>query len=224
MLKPDLFSCVVLCCVVFCVCVVLCCEVCCVKVWVLCRWCSRFSWVRPKFGWTPSTGPPSRRGFTRQPENSKCTFQGHGLQKQIPRKDAKEREERKKIVAREGRKARNFGLPTLLGSTFFGVWAPTLKGLRPSGHHSSAPPSADALASSGIGLKRCWPEQVKWAGLKRFGLALTSKKTEIHHGTRQLQQAGGHSFCNCARETPCETPGSVRHVSSTKGSRFERAL
>ena len=106
-----------------------------------------------------------------------CTSDGPGASNttKIPRKDPKEREERKKNEAREGKKREimgppPFGAPSVLhpsgpfwlhpsGPHFFQVWAPTLRGLHPSGHHSSGPPSADALAKSGSGI-----------GLKRFGL------------------------------------------------------
>ena len=83
-----------------------------------------------------------------------CTFQGPGASNttKIPRKDPQEREERKNIVAGDGKTARNFGPPTLRDLAFRG---PTLQGAgskgspapspkwtdgwHPSGHHFSGP-------------------------------------------------------------------------------------
>ena len=78
----------------------------------------------------PLLASGGHRGLTRQPENSKR-----------PREDPQEREERMKTVAGEGKKARNFGPPTLqapfgpppfLALTFLGS-GPSPLGLPPFG-------------------------------------------------------------------------------------------
>ena len=55
-----------------------------------------------------------------------CTFQGPGLQSHSTKRHPRE-DERMKIVAGKGKKARNFGPPTLRGPTFF-RFGPTLRG------------------------------------------------------------------------------------------------
>ncbi len=134
-LEPKWVCCLVLCCVVCClVCCLVLCEVCCVRCGGV-SVCSRFSWVRPRFARTnlnrtrPSAGPPkifpspATIFFLSGIHPSSCetpsawgphttarelqtrTFQGSGHER------TPKREERKKIVAGEGKKARNFGPP-----------------------------------------------------------------------------------------------------------------
>ena len=78
------------------------------------------------------------------------------------------REERKKIVAGEG-KNQPSGLH-LSAPHFFSVWAP-----HPSGPHSSAPHSSRPHLRRHVGLMRHWPKQVRpkqvntFTGLNRSG-------------------------------------------------------
>ena len=99
---------------------------------------------------------------------------------------------------------------TLLAPTFSRFGPPTLRGLHPSGASQfGAPPSA--LSQSGIGLKRCWPEQVD---LKRFGLnrslpegeGLTSGRGSQGGG----QGEGGKGVFNPRRPLQRETLPSPR--------------
>ena len=98
------------------------------------------------FGLSGCRGPPGLHTTTRELQT--CTFQGPGASNttKIPRKDPKKREERKKIVVVEGKKARNFGpfrAPPFrappFGPHFFQVWACTLRSPHPSGTNSPGP-------------------------------------------------------------------------------------
>ena len=127
-----------------------------------------------------------RRGFTRQPENSKQT--PPKFHERTPKR------ERKNILAEEGKSAKFWtpppsgphpSGPTLLGPTLrglpfrtpqFGAHPPPTRWLKAAlaqtgqaqtGQYLYWPKQIN-LAQSNTGLKR--PEQVKRAGLKRFGL------------------------------------------------------
>ena len=79
------------------------------------------------------------RDFTRQPENSKrAHFRAPALQKhhQNSTKGSQEREERKNIVAGEGKKNAEFWAPTLRDSTLRG---PTFRGPTLRGRNLRAP-------------------------------------------------------------------------------------
>ena len=159
-------------------------------------WCgvsvgSRFSWVRPRFG--PSAGPPSagppppdcpKLGFFSScpPQISLLLPSLGGLLVEFgwcfggpwggplgpPPFGPHPSTLRSPIFLGSGRGPTRKG-PEGSGSHFLQVWAPPFEAsLR--GSTVRAPPSADTLAKSGIGLKRYWPKQVMRAGPKRFGL------------------------------------------------------
>ena len=87
-------------------------------------------------------------GFTRQPENSKrehLRVPAFKNTTKIQRKDPKREKEERKLWREEGKKARNFGPPTLRGSTLRSstLRAPTFRDLTSSGFGPSplvAPP------------------------------------------------------------------------------------
>ena len=124
-----------------------------------------------------ASGPPGLHTTARELQT--CTYQGPGASNttKIPRKDPQEREERKKIVAEEGKKSAKFWAPTFRrphpsGPPPFG--APTLRG-RP---FLGLPPPARAdhlptlkTLRRHVGLKRCWPKS---------GLAQTGRCHKFH--------------------------------------------
>ena len=79
-------------------------------------------------------------------DNEMCTVQGPGASNntKIPRKDPQEREEKKKIVTGEGKKARNFGPPT------------HPSGPHPSGLHLCLPTTEDGRVGG------FWPKSNKY--------------------------------------------------------------
>ena len=80
-----------------------------------------------------------RRGFTRQPENSKrAHLRVPAFTPPIPRNNLQEKE-RMKIVAADGTKARNFGHHTLRGPTFSRFGAPPFGAPTLWGPHSPGP-------------------------------------------------------------------------------------
>ena len=183
---------------------------CCVKVWGCVGGVFKIFVGASKIWPDPLPPPPDRPKFrafflprlhTTTRELQARTFQGPcASNTKIPRKDPQEREERKKIVAEEGKKARNFGPHTLRGSHpsglhpsglhpsgphFSQVWAPTLRGLHPSGHHNSGP-----TLRRRVGLKRHWPKQVRpkqvntFTGLNRSGLNRSGLK-QVQFGLKR---------------------------------------
>ena len=118
--------------------------------------------------------PPDRAAGarTRQPENSKrAHFRAPGASNttKIPRKDPKREKEERKLWQRRAKKARNFGPPTLRGSTLRG---PTFSrfGPPPFGAHPSRAPHFVVpkfniqklleLAEVEIGRSRNWPKSI----------------------------------------------------------------
>ena len=126
-----------------------------------------------------------------------CTFQGPNDSNttKIPRKD-QERERRKKIVAEEGKKARNFGPSTLLGSTLRGpifsrFRASTLWALPPFEGPTLCRPK---IQHPKIGRSRNWPKS-KLAELEQ---KLAGKLTLLFRRVRQQLPFAGRA-CQCGR-------------------------
>ena len=107
---------------------------------------------------TPAAPPERAAGArTRQPENSKrAHFRAPALQTppKFHEKTPRERKKKENCGGRREKKARNYGLPTLRGSTLRGstLRGPTLRGSTPSGPHPSGPPPFGAPLFLGLGL------------------------------------------------------------------------
>ena len=125
-----------------------------------------------------------RRGFTRQPENSKtCTFEALQTPPKFHEKPPREREKELKIVTGEGKKARNFGPPTLRGSTLrtppvasplhflLGFW------VHPSGSTFRGPPFGAHPANKHVNNARKRSKKPKQLTKKLKQLTLSKNKT-----------------------------------------------
>ena len=122
--------------------------------------CSTFSWVRPRFGGFGAAGASHDNPRTPNVHISgPRRFKHHQNSTKGPQKERKKKEN----CGGRGKKERNFGLSTLVGSTLVGS---TLRGLTVRG----------PTLRRRVGLKRHWPEQVRpkqvntFTGLNRSGL------------------------------------------------------
>ena len=169
------------------------------------------------------TGPPGLAHG--QPGNSKtCTFQGPGASNttKIPRKDPKREKEERKLWREEGKKARNFGPPTLRGSTLLGstlLWLhpsglPTLRGSPPLGLPTLRGPTFSLGHPSGPHPSRDPPFVVP-----KFNIQKLSKLAEVEIG----RSRNGRTRKKKAGRSP-NWPKSIALATKTPSPKMKRAF